>query len=417
MLNLGKPLSPKQRLDKAVIDIMGHERYVALAGTLMIGDRVLDDTIPTACTDGKNERYSPAFIEKQSDAQLRYLVLHEVYHKLFKHLSTWRWMFEENQQLANVACDYAINVRISDDNKDGFAVMPEGGLIDEKYRGWDSAAIYHDLKKKYGGGQGGKCNHQPGQGGQGQGDDQPCPQCKGMPGGGFDEHDWQAAKEMTAEEQRELARELDEAVRQGALLAGKTGSGGLRDLTDLLEPQIDWREALREFVTSTCAGKDYSTWMRPSRRYIGAGYYMPSGISEQVDELLVAIDTSGSIGQRELTVMLSELASIANTVKPKAVRLLYWDTTVCRDEKYLEHEVADIAKSTKPAGGGGTMVECVPEHMTAEGIAPQAAIILTDGYLGGSWGSWPCPTLWVILDNEGCTAGVGKTLHVKARDL
>ena len=398
MLNLGKALSPKQRLDKAVIDIMGNQKYVALAGILMIGDRVLDDTIPTACTDGRNERYSPEFIEKQSDAQLRYLVLHEVYHKLFKHLTTWRWMFEENQQLANIACDFAINIRLDDDNTDGFAVMPEGGFVDTKYRGWDSAAIYHDLKKQ-----------QKEQGGQGQ---------PGQPGqGGFDEHDWQSAKEMTAEEQRALAREMDEAVRQGALLAGKTGSGGLRELTDLLEPQVDWREVLREFVTSTCAGRDYSTWMRPSRRYIGAGYYMPSGISEQVEELLIAIDTSGSIGQRELTVMLSELASIADVVKPKAVRLVYWDTKICRDEKYAEHEVADIAKSTKPAGGGGTMVECVPEHMTKEGIAPQAAIILTDGYLGGSWGQWPCPTLWVILDHASCTAGIGKTVHVKARDL
>ena len=57
-----------------------------------------------------------------------------------------------------------------------------------------------------------------------------------------------ARKRLTADEQRELAREIDEAVRQGALVAGKLGSGGDRDLAELLQPQVDWREALREFV-------------------------------------------------------------------------------------------------------------------------------------------------------------------------
>ena len=63
------------------------------------------------------------------------------------------------------------------------------------------------------------------------------------------------------------------------------------------------------------------------------------------------------------------------------------------------------------------MVECVPEYMAEHGIKPQATIILTDGYLGGLWGQWTCPTLWVILDNKSATAGVGKTLHVKSENL
>ena len=96
-----------------------------------------------------------------------------------------------------------------------------------------------------------------------------------------------------------MARDIDEAIRQGALIAGKTGSGGDRDLVELLKPQIDWREVLREFVVTTCTGSDYSTWQRPNRRYISAGVYMPSGISESIGELVIAIDTSGSIGQPE----------------------------------------------------------------------------------------------------------------------
>ena len=144
---------------------------------------------------------------------------------------------------------------------------------------------------------------------------------------------------------------------------------------------------------------------------------MPSGISEQVDELVVAIDTSGSIGQRELSVFLSEIKSVCDTVHPKCVRILYWDTEVCGDEKYELHELDTIVATTKPAGGGGTCVVCVTEYMEANNIKPQASIVLTDGYLWGGWGSWVCPVLWTILDNKSATPDCGKAVHVKSGDM
>ena len=48
-------LTEEQRLTKAVVSIMGNPKYTALAGVLMIGDRnvVDDDSVPTACTNGR----------------------------------------------------------------------------------------------------------------------------------------------------------------------------------------------------------------------------------------------------------------------------------------------------------------------------------------------------------------------------
>ena len=394
-------LTPEQRLDKAVIDIMANPKYVALAGVLMIGKRSIKDDIPTACTNGRDEFYGRDFVDSLNDKQLRFLVLHEVYHKLYRHLTTWRWMYDEYPQLANMACDYVINAKLVDDNlADGFATMDGPltmGCLDAKYRGWDSAEVYADLKKEHA--------DKLEQGG-GSGDGQ-----------GFDEHDWDGAQELTPTEQQDLDRDIDAALRQGALAAGKMGSGGDRAFDELLAPQVNWRDVLREFVSSTCTGSDYSTWQRPSRRYIGAGYYMPSGISENIGEIVVAIDTSGSIGGRELSVMLSEVKSIAETVHPEAVRLLYWDTSVCADERYEAHELDTLTQSTKPAGGGGTVVECVPEHIQKNNINPQCVIVLTDGYLGGSWGDWQQPVLWVLLDNDHANPSVGKTVRVKAHQM
>ena len=198
------------------------------------------------------------------------------------------------------------------------------------------------------------------------------------------------------------------------MIAGKMGSGGDRGLNELLQPQVDWRQVLREFITETCAGRDYSSWRKPNRRYISMGIYMPSGVSEKVEELVLAIDTSGSIGDHELSVFLSEVKGIADTVKPSAVRILYWDTEVCRAEKYEMHELDNLINSTKPKGGGGTMVECVPQYMTDNNVSPQACIVLTDGYLGSSWGQWTCPVLWCVLDNKSAKPDVGKVVHVNS---
>ena len=398
MFMLGAKLTVEQRLQKAVIDIMANPKYVALAGILMIGGRRVEDDprrCPTAYTNGRDEVYGRDFCESLNDAQLRFLVLHECYHKLYRHLTTWRWMYDENARLANQACDFVINVKLVDDNVDGFAKMDgplKMGCYDRKYAGWDSAQVYNDLKN----------NPPPSGGGSGT---------------GFDEHGWDDAKEMTVQEKQDLAREIDEAIRQGALMAGKMGSGGDRTLEGLLQPQVDWREVLRDFVQATCQGNDYSTWRRPNRRYIGAGIYMPSGISESIGEIVVAIDTSGSIGGPQLSAFLTEVKSVAETVHPEAIRILYWDTEVCGDERYEGDDVDKIVQSTKPKGGGGTMVECVPKYLQAKQIKAQCVIVLTDGYLGGSWGDWHHPVLWTILNNKSAVPSVGQAVHISNRDL
>jgi len=408
MLMIGKFLTAEQRLQKATVKIM--DKATALAGVLMVGERTVDETVPTALTDGKNEKYGRAFVDKLSDAELRFLIMHEVYHKLYKHLTTWLHLYKQDPKLANMACDHVINLKIQDefgsitmDDGTPFVKMPEGGCMDEQFRGMNAKQVYDILAQDQQGNGKGKGNGN-GQAGDGQAD--------GDQGAGLDAHDWEGAQQMSEEEAKTLAREIDEAVRQGALVAGKLGSGGLRDMEELLRTKIDWRQALREFITTTCQGNDYSTWKRPNRRFVGAGHYLPSGVSEKVEELVIGIDTSGSIGGPELAQFLGEVAGICEQVQPSRVRLLYWDTKVCADEKYEAGDIANIAQSTKPAGGGGTDPRCVPAYMSEHGIKPQAVIMLTDGYVG-TWGEWSCPVLWAIVGNKSAVPSVGSCIHVE----
>jgi predicted metal-dependent peptidase len=391
-LAIGKQLTAEQRLMKATTDIVGNTEFVALAGVLMIGTKHIAEDLPTACTNGRDEAYGRMFVDSLNDAEFRFLMLHECYHKMYKHLTTWTHLDKIDRDRTNRACDFVINHKLSETEayKQGWIKMPDGGLLDNKYAGMDTQQVFYLLPKEPKGDRSGGTGINP-----------------------FDEHDWDGAKKLSEEESKELAKEIDEAIRQGAIMAGKIGTGGLRDIGELLQTKKDWRELLRDFVVTTCAGKDYSTWRKPNRRYIGMDIMMPSSISEAIGEIVIAIDTSGSIRQIELNKFLTEVKGICDQVKPSKVRLIYWDTEVCREEVYMQDELDDLVKSTKPAGGGGTNVECVPMYMAERDIKPECVVVLTDGYLGGSWGSWNVPVLWCIQGNKSAQASVGVTIHIE----
>jgi len=408
-------LTAAQRLTKAVGAIIGSPHYTPVTGLVLMAKHTVvphgTDGIETAATNGVTAMYSDKFIDSISDADLRFTICHETWHILYLHLTTYAELWKLDAECANAACDYVINMRLLDHDKrtqPGFITMPQGGLYDEQYRNMTVPQVFKSLYKQKRGQPQGQGQGQP-QSGQGQGQPQP-----GQgPGKPLDKHDWEAAGALTDEQQKNLERAVQEAAQQGALLAGKTGSGGNRMLDDVLDSKIDWREVLREFVTTTCTGSDYSTWARPNRRYWGAGIYLPSGISEKVDELVIAIDMSGSIDGRMVSQFMGEVSGICESVKPAAVRILYWDTEVCGDEVYADDQIPNIIHSTKPVGGGGTRVSCVSNYMTAQGITPQAVIVLTDGYLGSDWGTWTVPVLWCIVDNASRTAPNGTTVHVE----
>ena len=410
----------ERKVQKAKITLMRNPMFALWSGILMVGRTSVVDNMPTACTNGRDEKYGRKFVADLKDNELNFVVLHENLHKAFRHLTTWKKLHDENHRLANAACDYVINLKLKDlDPSEKVIAMPrfkDGemkgkimGLIDEKYRGMHAKQVFDLLKEEQKKGKGNPCEG---------GDSGGIPTNGDGSGEGFDEHDWDGAKEMTEVEKKELEREIDQAIRQGVMAHQKiagTGAGGLdRDLLDLLEPKVNWREMLREFVKSTCHAKDTSSWRRVNRRFLSMGTYMPSLIGEKVGHLVIAVDTSGSVGQEELSEFLTEVRGIAEEVKPSQVDLIYWDSEVAAHEEYSEHMVSDIINSTKPKGGGGTSPSCVSEYLKAKAIEPECIIVLTDGYVGSDWGSdWTAPVLWAIVGGNDVIAPNGKTVHVK----
>ena len=396
----------ERRLKKAKITLMRKPEFALWSGILMVGKTEVRDGFPTAATNGRDEIYGTEFVDGLSDKELMFVVLHENLHKAFRHLIIWKRLHDENARLANMACDYVINLILHNtDPQEQTIAMPRKdgeiyGLLDHKYKGLNTKQVYDLLKQEQEEGKGRPENFSQ-HSEKGDLD-------------GFDEHDWDGAQELTQEEVKELEREVDQALRQGQFnaqkIAGK-GTGGMpRELGDLLEPQVDWREVLREFVNSTCNAKDASSWRRLNRRYLSMDMYMPSLIGERVGHVVFAGDTSASI-QEELRIFISEMQSILDTVNPEKVDVFYWDCEIASHETYDAATLSTLSQVTQPKGGGGTDPTCVMRHLNENNIKPDCIIMFTDGYIY-DWGNeWNVPILWVVVGDA--TAPVGKTLNIK----
>ena len=421
MATMKSNMPAEKRIERAHAQLMKHPDFCLFSGVFMVGKVSISDTHPTACTNGKDVVYGRAFVDSLDDKQLAFVVVHEAMHKAYRHLTTWQSIAKENPQLANAAMDYVINLQIVDSDKSQTIVtMPRDadgkllGLLDEKYRGKDTKQVFEMLKKEMEEDGGGQSDGQSGSPTGGQ--SQPQNGNGNTNSQGFDEHDWEGAREMTTEEAEELSKEIDNALREGAILAGKLKGTVPRGINELLHPRVDWREALREFVKTNTRGGDQSTWRRPNRRYLGVDIIMPSAITQKAELFVLGVDTSGSIGGAMLAQFMGEMKSICDEVTPETVELLYWDSHVAGRETYHGAEVENIINTTKPRGGGGTTPECVPIFLEAERIAPQCVVMLTDGeFYGDGWHEWSrisAPVLWCVIGNKDFVPKYGQSVYV-----
>lgn len=406
-------MKAEDKITKARTAIMRDPRFVAMSGVLMVGNWEVRDDCPTAATNGKDVIYGRAFVDQCDDKLLRFVVLHEYFHVMLMHMTVWQHMFEEDAQTANFAADAVINLMLHDlDPRGDFLTVWEHAVLDQQYRGMDTGEVYRALRKNgkgQGGGKGQSGSPRSASGGKAKDFDKHEP---AKPGDGDAKGD--GMKPLTPEEAKEVQKTVDTALRQGALIAGKVGAGVDRSFGDLLQPQVNWEDQLREWLRTTAVGNDLSTWRKPARRWLGQDAYMPSRYTEAVKRVTIGVDTSGSIGHDQLRRALTEIMSACESVRPEMVDVIYWDAAVAGHEVYEGEAVQTLPETTRPRGGGGTRVGSMREYMEREGIEPDATIIFTDGYVEAGWGgAWPGPVLWAI-STKGIKAPTGVSLFVPA---
>ena len=383
----------REALTHAHVTLMRHPETSIYGSIITMGKSVVVDAPITAATNGLDTRYGVAFMGKLTPPEQRFVALHENMHKLLRHCTRHRDYWQEDGQCANYAADYVVNALILDIKDKSLCVMPKRGLYDAKYDGWSFAEVYRDLRQ----------DKQKGGNGKGGGN-----------GESFDEHDTSLADNMTAEEVEKLDREITQIVHQAGILAGKMKSQVPRGITDSLKVDVDWVREMQDFVSAQSSAKDDDyTFRRFDRKYMAYDVIMPGTISETVGEVVVAIDTSGSIDDVALSKFASERSHLAALVNPECVRVLWWDTMVHGEQVFNDQHYGDIARLMRPKGGGGTRVQCVSNYIEAEQLKPDCVVVLTDGYVESDF-DWriAAPTMWLVTDNKEFTPPVGRMVRM-----
>ena len=289
--------------------------------------------VPTMATDGVSLFYNPEFVETLNAATLAGTLAHEVMHPALHHhvrrsgRDPKRW---------NVAWDFAINPLLVDAGLS----LPDGVLIDNRFRGMSAKQIYNLLeseteqdsgKEDQADGSGGEDSTEE-ESGDGDSNSPSAPITDGGIGQVLDA----SPKDGETSTSEEQAREWDVAVNQATAVAkqaGKVPAGLSRTLDGAAEAAVNWRELLRRLWSDT-APADYS-WMRPNRRHVWAGLYLPGVVREGVGEIAIAVDCSGSVNARQLRLFEAEVCSILEGQRPARVHVLYFDSEVQKVETYV----------------------------------------------------------------------------------
>lgn len=335
--------------------------------------------IPTAGVTTKHLLFNPLYIATLADGELKFLLAHEVFHLAWCHHARTG---NRDPKKWNVAGDYLINEALIDEGLS----MPKGGLISKKYshKTWTTEMVYEDIP------------------------DSEVEQLFGQ-GDGATGHFDSAGPEGSAdagEAEREWIQNVQDAVR-AAQSAGKLPASVKRLIPELTTPKADWRVLLRRFITDQV--KTRQTWMKPNRRFIASGTYLPGNLREGMGAVVIGVDTSGSITDQVLARFATEIRAIMEDCEPARVHVIYCDAAVGRVDTFEHGEELVM----EPVGGGGTDFRPVFEEVERHGFEPVCAVYLTD--LMGTFpdNAAPYPTLWAAYGAGGAVAPWGETVVVE----
>lgn len=409
----------------------------------------------TAATDYQNIYFDPEFALSLYDSELRFVIIHELLHVILLH---GYQKGERDHKLWNKAADYALNdlimqdtlyqdgnndkISAPKDRKDGTFI----GLWDIKYRGMTAKKIYDEILEEQKEGNGGQNQNQGGSSGQSKGDGSGSLQdldenidksdvIEVKKGSGSDDGDdgksgdEGEAKEIKivdgeGEEGEEGEGESDKAViskqdkekfqekvKRTFKASIAEGRGLNKNLKEILERmvfaddnKIDWQKELKNFVTKIQSDLKYVEYRRrhiSQERYL-SGYQQKSD-PNAIDNLVIAIDNSGSIDREQIKAFISEVLAILKSYTVGKVTILYVDTEINSIDQFPGNKKPDYSKIKE---GGGTDFHPPFKWLKDKNITPNLFIYFTDSYATypkreyAGIVNYIKKIIWVIINNE-----------------
>lgn len=361
----------------------------------------------TSLTDARCLYFNPAYIDKLSLEQTQFVLAREALHCALSHFARRQHRIKSRW---DIACEYSINPVLV---KDGLT-PPPATIVIAAYEGMTAEEIYpfiEDDDKDDEAEEQAKSSKDsdPTKGGSQQGEQQQ----KGGEGEKPRDNDPQSGGDSQSEMQEELtaaqgaarpdplsASELDALSTQwqqrmaGAALqaqqAGKLGGALERLVGEMLQPKLPWRMLLARYMTQV-ARDDYS-YSRPSRRE--GEMIMPSLRSSQAN-IIVVLDTSGSVSNEELSEFLSEINTLKTQLRA-SITLHACDTELSKDGPWYFEAWEEFKLPTEFHGGGGTDFRPIFDWIKLQGNSPDMLLYFTDAE-----GEFPAtepyyPVLWLV---------------------
>ncbi|GJL83583.1 MAG: hypothetical protein DHS20C01_32170 [marine bacterium B5-7] len=390
-------VDPAQRLSAAATRLVLDRPFLG-ALVLRLPTRAAGPWCKTVATDARAFYYNPDYIRDLAIDQVEAALAHEALHLALSHFSRRQ---HRDRHRWDVACDFAINALLV---AEGMTLPPDAIHMPE-FAGMSAEEIYplldenpeqepHDQHLYDSNRDDDDARHDESEGQDGEAQGGPSPR-----GGGnasnADEGD-PMPPPLSMEEKEILSAQWQQrtaGAAQQALQSGKLSQQMARHIDHLMKSQVPWRALLARFMSFS--GREDFNYHRPSRREGEA--ILPSLRSAQV-ALVIAIDTSGSITDKEMRDFFAEVNALKGQVRARAI-VLACDDTLHVDAPWV-FEPWEPIELPDLAGGGGTRFVPVFNWLDGRDAAPDALIYFTDAD-----GEFPnCapsyPVVWLVKGRQ-----------------
>jgi len=270
----------------------------------------------------------------------------------------------------NVACDKVINDTLIDAKVGDFI---DGGITLDNGRSYASEELYDED------------DNDLGQGGIGQ------------DVGDATDDDGQALDDSQIHALEAQAKIDTIQSAKAAQSSGKLPESIKRLVDDMINVVTPWHEKLERYMHAKV--RDGYSWNRPNRRFVGQGMYLPGyDYIPRMGEVVVAVDTSGSLNSKDLSHFTAHINRIMETCLPEKVTVIYCDYDIGGIREYTPDE---LPITLEPVGGGGTSFKPVFDWLDSYAGEVECLVYFTDGW--GDQNDLDEPaidTVWVTTDKD-----------------
>jgi predicted metal-dependent peptidase len=405
--------SDEYRIDAALVRVITSEPF---SGEISMGlPKVANWKVDTAYVAADKEAnlhmgYNPDFMRSLPFEHKVGVIIHEILHVAFGHITERAPANREDAKIFNIAADLAINSIIGENRLPEFCLMPgrapktddpKLAALIENFPKHESTDYYFNRLKQFAESQGGK---------GGKGGDYEL-HIGNENGETLDSHGgWGDIPDELRDVLKNKTRELVEAGVKNAQRSANWGTipAEMAALIEkMLRNELDWKAILRMFLGRTRSMDRYSTVKRINKRM---PYLFPGVKRTTIANVLCAIDQSGSVGDNDVQRFLAETFAAS---KESQLDIINFDTEM--DEKSLQSIKSGQNFKWQRTRCGGTDFDAVQRYVNDSKRRGKysAVIIFTDGYAPKMGAVVGTKVMWVISETGDISAARPGDLVVK----